>query len=357
MVIKSIIKLLPLKPAMMLAAVALLFSACEGLVYDKEGDCVVNYRLRFVYNKNLKWADAFPSEVHSVHLYAFDSNGLFVKEFMANGEEVDSEDYRMLIDLTPGKYTLVAWCGMENEGVAEKSFTVPVPVAGQTRLEELTCALNVKSDSESAAYSDTMLRFLYHGMMELDLPNVYNGDFDYTMYLTKDTNHIRVILQQLSGEDMDSNDFDFRIEDANGLLGYDNDPLGTELISYRPWDILSDEAGIIPNDGTEMRSDMVYAKGVIADLSTNRLLADHQDDFILTVTGKGKKIAQLPIMQYALMSKEYYEMAYDHNMTEQDFLDRQDEYIYTIILDEALRWLEVHINILSWRVVVRNYEI
>ena len=353
---KNLIKILPLKSAMLLAALAIALTACDRLVYDDEGNCVVNYRLRFVYNMNLKWADAFPSEVHSVHLYAFDSNGLFVKEFTANGEEVDSEDYRMQLDLTPGKYTLVAWCGMENQGVEEKSFTVPVPVAGQTRIEELTCALNVKSDSQAAAYSDSMLRFLYHGIQEVELPNVNNGDFDYTIYLTKDTNHIRVILQQLSGEDMEAEEFDFKIEDANGVMGHDNRMLGTEMITYRPWDVLSGEAGIIPDNGENSRGDMVYAKGVIADLSTSRLMADHQDELTLTITGKDRTVARVPLLQYALMSREYYVMAYGHEMSEQEFLDREDEYLFTFFLDDSHRWVEMHINILSWRLVIHNYE-
>ena len=354
---KNLIKILPLKSAMLLAALALALAACDKLVYDDEGDCVVNYRLRFVYNMNLKWADAFPSEVHSVHLYAFDSNGLFVKEFTANGEAVDSEDYRMQLDLTPGRYTLVAWCGMENEGVTDKSFTVPEPVAGRTRIEELTCALNVKSDSSTPAYSDSMLQFLYHGMLDVDLPNVYNGDFEYTMYLTKDTNHIRIVLQQLSGEDMNAEEFDFKIEDANGLLGHDNRMLGTQMITYRPWSVLSGEAGIIPDNDANSRADIVYAKGVVADLSTSRLMADHQDDFTLTITGKDRTVAKVPLLQYALMSRDYYMMAYGHNMSEQEFLDREDEYLFTFFLDDSLRWVEMHINILSWRLVIHNYEL
>ena len=353
---KNLIKILPLKSAILLAAFVCLFAACDSLVYDEEGNCVVSYRLRFVYNMNLKWADAFPSEVHSVHLYAFNSNGLFVKEFVANGEAVDSEDYRMELELEPGKYTLVAWCGMENEGVTEKSFTVPQPVAGQTRLEELTCSLNVRSDDTAARFSDSMLRFLYHGILEVDLPKVYNGDFEYTMYLTKDTNHIRIILQQLSGEDMDPEEFTFEIEDANDILGYDNRMLATQPVIYRPWSVLAGEAGIVPEQSTASRGEIVYADGVIADLSTSRLMADHQNDLMLTITGKDKTVARVPILQYALMSREYYVMAYGHNMTEQEFLDREDEYLFTFFLDDSHRWVEMHINILSWRLVVRNYE-
>ena len=353
---KTLVNYLPFRSVLLLAALVCALVSCDKLVFEEEGDCVVNYRLRFVYNMNLKWADAFPSEVHSVHLYAFDRNGLFVKEFTANGPEVDSEDYRMLLDLAPGRYTLVAWCGMENVGVTGKSFTVPVPVAGQTRIEELTCALNVASDSQSAAYSDTMLHFLYHGIEEVDLPDVYNGDFDYTIYLTKDTNHIRIILQQLSGEDMDPEEFTFLIEDANGWMGHDNRLLGTQRIDYRPWSVLPAEAGIIPDDKTGSGyGEIVQTKGLVADLSTSRLMADHRNEMVLTITGReGKTIARVPLLQYALMSREYYELAYDHRITDQELLDREDEYIFTFFLDDSQRWTEMHINILSWRMTVQN---
>ena len=355
MVMKNIFRLQPLKSAILLAATLVLtLASCDRLVFEDEGDCVVNYRLRFIYNMNLKWADAFPSEVHSVHLYAFDSKGLFVKEFTANGTEVDSEDYRMQLELEPGRYSLVAWCGMENEGVNEKSFTVPVPVAGQTRIEELTCSLNVKSDSESALYSDTMLRFLYHGMMDVDLPKVYHGDYEYTMYLTKDTNHIRIILQQLSAEDMDPEEFEFKIEDANGVMGHDNRILSTDVITYRPWDVRAVSAGMVPEG--ENNDDLVYADGLVVDISTSRLMASHQKDLMLTIDTKEKRIARVPLLQYALMATEYYQSAYDPSLTEQEFLDRADEYVFTFFLDDTQRWTQMRINIEEWRVVQHNYE-
>lgn len=354
MVIKNLYKKVSWKTILLQAVLALSLTACTDLVYEDEGECTVTYNLRFVYNMNLKWADAFPSEVHSVHLYAFDRDGLFVKDFIVNGEAVDQEGYTMRLDLGPGKYTLVAWCGMDNEGVAEKSFTVPVPVAGRTRIEELTCSLNVESDSQSSLYSDARLDFLYHGILKVDLPDVYNGSFDYTMYLTKNTNHIRIILQQLSAEDMNPEDFEFKIEDANGIMGYDNRMLGTDPITYLPWGIGTGEAGIDPNEAPD--NGLVYADALIADFSTGRLIADHDKDLMLTITSKDKIVARVPILQYALMSKEYYIMAYGHEMSDQEFLDREDEYVFTFFLDDSQRWTEMHINILSWRMVVHNYD-
>ena len=352
---KSWFRKISLITALLPAVFALSFTACDNPVFEDEGVCVVTYNLRFVYDMNLKWADAFPSEVHSVHLYAFDSKGLFVKDFTANGQPVDIEGYTMQLHLDPGRYTLVAWCGLENVGETVKSFTVPVPVVGQTRIEELTCALNTQQTSRAESYSKERLRFLYHGKLDVELPKVYNGNFDYTMYLTKDTNHIRIILQQLSGEDLNPEEIDFTIKDTNTLLGYDNSMLSPEVVAYRPWATLSGEAGMVPEDSES--GDLIYAKSVIADLSTSRLMAGHKDDMRLIITGpEDHEIANVPLLHYALMLREYYEEAYGHRMDEQEFLDREDEYVFTFFLDASRRWVEMHINILSYRVVIYNYE-
>ena len=59
-----------------MASVCLLaMSSCDNWLYEEEGDCSVYYRLKFRYDMNLKWADAFANEVTSIHLYAFDNSG------------------------------------------------------------------------------------------------------------------------------------------------------------------------------------------------------------------------------------------------------------------------------------------
>ena len=49
--------------------------ACDGLIYDGEGDCSVNYRVKFCYDYNMKFADAFAHEVNVVTLYLLDADG------------------------------------------------------------------------------------------------------------------------------------------------------------------------------------------------------------------------------------------------------------------------------------------
>ena len=57
---------------------AFLFVSCDGMIYNDEGDCSVRYRLKFRYDMNLKFADAFAHEVKSVRLYAFTPDGELV---------------------------------------------------------------------------------------------------------------------------------------------------------------------------------------------------------------------------------------------------------------------------------------
>lgn len=338
-------------------ALTLPMASCHNPVFEDEGDCEVTYRIQFVYDLNLKWADAFPSEVNSVNLYVFDQEGLFVKEYDAAGEELSVPGYSMLLDLEPGDYSFIAWCGLDNGLNTPESFTVPSPVPGQTTMEELSCSLVTKSDSQYPVYQDTRLNFMYHGMLlNQNLPDSRDGsDYLYTMYLTKDTNHVRIILQQLSGENMTPPDFDFEINAVDGEMAWDNSIVGDTEVTYLPWDKLTGTAGV----GKEDTRGLIYVDGVIADITMSRLMEDQSDTVMLTITNasSGKTIASVPLIQYALLSKEYYEEAYGHKMTSQEFLDREDEYILTFFLDENLNWISSVIMIQSWRIVLHNYSV
>lgn len=331
-------------------------ASCD-MVYEDEGDCRRQYRVRFVYDMNLKWADAFPSEVHAVNLYIFDENGLFVREYAESGELLGKPGFCIEFDdetVAPGKYTFLAWCLNDNVK-AGTSFEIPVPVVGETTLEEMTCTLSTLSDEEFPEYSDIRLPFLYHGMIEVELPDTHEGlTYDYTVPLTKDTNHLRIILQELSGDDIDASLFDLRIEAANGRLAYNNQLLAENpVVAYLPWSLTSDKMALSDN-GT-----ITYNYGLIGDLSTSRMMAPQGDEFYLTVIRKDtgeEVIARVPVIQYALLAKDYYEMAYGHTMTDQEFLDREDEYVMTFFLYNG-KWLDSSILINSWRVVLHEYEI
>ena len=342
------------KSMIIMAGASLVFASCHHPVFDYEGDCEVNYYMSFVYDMNLKWADAFPSEVNSVNLYAFDENGIFVEEFTAGGEEVSRPGYLLHLDMPAGEYQLLAWCGLDSESGDGENFTVTQPVKGVTRIEEMTCRLRTESLTRGEEYSDMRLNFLYHGYMTVSLPDSQDGrDYYYTMLLTKDTNHIRVMLQQVS-DDISAEDFNISLTSANGEMAYNNAIIGDTDITYLPWYTDTNVLGVGNKDGV-----ITEYTGVIADLSTCRMMMADMDEMRLNVRNKDNSslIFSVPIIQYSLTAKKYYEEAYGHRMTDQEFLDRQDEYMLTFFLDEDMKWIYTIIDILSWRVIIRNYEV
>lgn len=339
-----------------LLALVSLSSCDKSFIYDYEGDCTVVYKVNFRYDLNLKWANAFANEVGSVRLYVFDKDGIFVKKYDRIGEELKNEDFSILLDLEPGEYKLLAWCGIDNPD-AKQNFTIPDATPGTTSLHHVTCQLKRYEDEINKAYSDDRLEFMFHGRLDIELPDVSDtgGEFVYTVPLTKDTNHVRVVLQHLSGEDLDVSQYSFRIEDANGFYAHDNSVLDDDVLTYRSYSKSEGMATIVKGDDTRAA---VQSKTAIADMSVARLMADRNQNMLLTVTNdKGEDIAKIPVIDYALLTKDYYEDAYGHKMTDQEFLDREDEYIMTLFLDEDYKWYSAEIYINSWRVVFHDYDV
>lgn len=193
-------------------------------------------------------------------------------------------------------------------------------------------------------------------MLTANLPNDHNGlTYEYTVRLTKDTNHIRIVLQELSGDDMNADDYDIQIEAADGFLAYDNtlQPYNP-TVTYLPWAQQADRMELGEEGGN-----IKYNYGLVADFTTSRMMASMQNDFMLTITDRKsheKIIAKVPVIQYALLAKDYYVMAYNHRMGDQEFLDREDEYVLTFFL-YGNRWMDAYVEINSWRVVLHDYDL
>lgn len=349
------------------AAATLLASltSCDNAIYDDEGDCDVIYRLRFRYDMNMKFADAFSHEVKSVRLYAFDTDDKLVWQTEESGERLAQEGYDIILPLQPGDYKLMAWCGLDNG----ESFTVPQIDLGDTR-DPLQCRLNRTQHPEDGAVSTKDLHPLFHGTLEVNLPEDINGgEYVYTMPLTKDTNVFRIVLQHLSGKDIEADDFTFKIEDNNGWLHHDNSLLDDENITYHAWSVYSGSAGVDtpntmayalnpqPSTLNQTRA-ITDVKVAVAELTVSRLV---QRDWtvnpkpMLTIrkADDGELVARIPIIDYALLVKGNY----NRDMSDQEYLDRQDEYNMTFFLDENNHWLSTTIIINSWRVVLNSGEL
>lgn len=346
-----------MKHLSILLSLAALLSACDA-IYDYEGDCDVHYRVRFSFEHNLSYADAFAHEVDDISLFVFDHEGRYVTRVDSRAAQLDDQTVA-LPALAAGRYTLVAWGGTQGP---LQTYETPTLVPGSSTLADLTCRIADRTrDDEGQAHVGEMDK-LFHGIQAYDL-DADEGTHTLPMPLVKDTKHVRIVLQHLSGDEVDPDDFIFTLTDDNGHLAHDNSLLDDELLVYEPW-YTSQGTASLPDDdtGTVSTHDAATSVSVaVAELTVNRLLAGQTANrTTLTVTraqpeadGTHRTVLSIPLVDYALLVKGHY----NAQMDDQEYLDRQDEYNLTFFLDEDNNWLNTSIIINSWRVVLSDVEL
>ena len=83
-----------------------------GVIYDDLEPCNGGAKMRFVYDYNLESANAFPAQVDCLTLHIYDADGNFIRTVTEESSVLADEDWRMEINLDPGKYHAVAYGGI-----------------------------------------------------------------------------------------------------------------------------------------------------------------------------------------------------------------------------------------------------
>lgn len=344
-------------------SLGVLLASCS-VIYDDEGDCDVHYRVRFSSAYNLNYADAFAHEVDEVTLYIFDADGHYVTSLNEQSADITAAGQSLeLPPLPAGRYTLVAWGGLEGE---LQSYEVPDLQAGTSTLDDLTCRVGGRTRPGDGSAHVGELDELFHGRQTFDL-TAQEGTHILDLPLMKNTKHVRVVLQNLSGEPVPAGDFTFAITDDNGLMASDNSLLPDELLTFDAWHVSQGVASMDTAGETAgqagTREGTTALSVAVAELTTCRLMAGQTDNrTTLTVTrsvdaGDGdtrqETVLSIPLVDYALLVKGHY----NEGMDDQEYLDRQDEYNLTFFLDDNNDWLSASIIINSWRVVLSDVEL
>jgi len=345
-----------------------MLSSC-GLIFDPEGDCSVHYRVKFRYDMNLSHADAFAHEVRRVTLNVLDADGKVVWSGSESGEALAGKDWTMGVDVPPGRYGLLAWCGSGDGGSWK-------PGVSKSR-DGLGCALNSSgTDGSGTAFVDGRLDALYHG---------YASDVDFTadegtvvaeVGLTKDTKSVKLVVQQIADMPIDGNDFDIFITCDNGRMDWDNSLVPAGTVEYRAWSVENGTvslAGVSVASESSVRTSESFVRAsenfgqtsvtgspatrasgergiVVAELGTGRMVLGNSPRLHLRKKSDGAEIFSVPLIDYALLVRG----ASARDIPEQEFLDRQDEMELVLFLNGDDRWESLQINILSWKVVVQN---
>ena len=281
--------------------------------------------VRFRYDYNMEFSDAFASQVNRVDVFVFDKDGTFVMK-SEQGETLGGGSYRMPLPLPAGEYRIAAWAGMSDD------FEMPEPVAGKTTLEDLTVRMKRE---ESLVHNKALNPLWYGGVQAVSFTG--RQEQTETVSLIKDTNKFRFILQKSGpGEELDINDCLFEIRADNGYYDWNNDLLDDDMISYRPYYL-----------------EKVEDVGIVVEMNTMRLLEHKKVYLTLTRKSDGKELMKIDLIPYLLLTKME-----GHNIPAQEYLDRQSEYAIVFFYNpELLNFLSTKIVINGWTIWLKGEDL
>ena len=281
--------------------------------------------VRFRYDYNMEFSDAFASQVNRVDVFVFDKDGTFVIKKSEQGETLGGS-YRMPLPLPAGEYRIAAWAGMSDD------FEMPEPVAGKTTLEELTVRMKRE---ESLVHNKALNPLWYGGVQAVSFTG--RQEQTETVSLIKDTNKFRFILQKSGpGEELDINDCLFEIRADNGYYDWNNDLLDDDMISYRPYYL-----------------EKVEDVGIVVEMNTMRLLEHKKVYLTLTRKSDGKELMRIDLIPYLLLTKME-----GHNIPAQEYLDRQSEDAIVFFYNpELLNFLSTKIVINGWTIWLKGEDL
>lgn len=320
-----------------LATVAL--SSCERIFEDLD-PCPHGVSLRFVYDYNMEFANAFSKQVDCLTLYIYDDKDNYVDTKIVTGAELQDENYRMTLDLEKGNYHFVAYGGLACD---KSSFSLlQAPAAGSKRTD-----LRAAMDADCLTVPERRnLHDMFWGQLTLATADLYS---EGTVKMMKNTNSIRIVLQHVDGTLVKADDFDFEIIDDNTLFNYDNDLLPNGNITYIPWAKGQAQTGVSivgPDQVVPQPVEVAYA-----ELSTSRLMTKNSPRLLVKRHEDGEIVIDFPLNNYLLLmrSDRYSKMG------DQEYLDRESRWTLYFFLQAGI-WLQTRIVVNDWVVRINDIE-
>lgn len=379
------------------AAIALAGVSCESL-YDYEGDCDPHYYIKFEYDMNMEFADAFKEQVECVNLWVFDKQtGDCVKHIYTPVADLEAYNYLLPLDIDPGQYNFVAWCGdIDNRHFTHQGASVSKHEAATCRLSKRGVEAEEGSPNIGMATSSDDLDLIFHGKLnEATLPTwatlmaavdesarpggsayqfipeykcSYMWDelaqqhkVVYTVPLVRDVNNITLTIQHHNGP-MNTTFKRVTMIDNNGMMLHDNSvDVSDENIVFKPWALsVGTLAGNSFGDPDGDYLDQTFSRGGAGDpsaehdfmkveLSTARLMADHDPYITIYDIETGNTVFSFPVVQWLcqLRSAKY------SGMSDQEYLDRKyDHELYVILEDDGRGgWTAISVVINGWHII------
>lgn len=322
-----------------LAAITLIAAPSCNPIYDDMPECTSGAKLRFIYDYNMEYANAFMHNVECLTVYFYDADGKYVTTRTVNGAPLADENYRMTIDLPAGHYRAVAYGGI---GCDKASFSHPgsAPTQG-SHYSALSLLINpVHLDANPQA----PMHALFWGAIEFSISETLGQYTEATVEMIKDTNNVRIVMQHISGKPVDPYAFNWVITDDNTLMGHDNKVISNGTITYHPWAIGTAVGGFMDNGAP--------ITNAFAELSIARLITTNTPMLHVTRAKDGGTTLKIPLIKYLmLLRSELYAQ-----MTPQEFLDRESRWSLLFLLNDNDVWQKTEIKVNDWTVRINDIE-
>lgn len=308
-------------------------------VYETLDPCPKGVSLRFVYDYNMEYADAFSEQVDCLTLYVYDGQGNYVMTRTVTGDELQDENYRMVLDLPEGDYRFVAYGGLACD---KHSFAVEQEPAPGSTLDDLEVAMELSGEN----VSKELLHDLFWGRLDARVEGeLYR---DETLYLMKNTNNVRIVIQQAdtSSDPLEIDDFEISITDDNTRFAADNSLLaGISPFSYEPW--TQGDGEVVGESESGKTVSAAYA-----EFSISRLMTTNNPRLTIYSHQQQETVVDIPLNKYLLLLKSEKFAG----MADQEYLDRENLWSIIFLLNDYT-WHDVRIVINDWTVRQDNIQL
>ena len=377
---------LPLSFLILLLLIVTVMAGCNLILEDSE-PCApppdTRTVVNFVYDYNMTGDDLFNRHVGSVYLYVFDSKGIYRYRRESHRAEMRGKvDFSMSFDTTeikPGEtYQFVAIASANHIGyeatLETPGFTLQTEMMpGISSIEDYILKLDRDDDGNldfgvvdykdaygnSQKMMDTIWTTKPGEVQTVRIPQFYytpsaqkQPDYiiDVTIPMMRVTNSITVRLRgALFDENTREDDYNILIHfpHGNGTIDFTGNTHPGKKLYYLP---LRKKTVVYGSDGMPTRSDdepeSQKSYGIESVFGVSRLKADDESCLQIRDGITNELIAEIPDFSMFLSS------AFDHEMDNQEFLDREYDFNVDIVLDNAGNPLYaiLSIEVLGWSV-------
>lgn len=347
MIKKKIVNLL-LNAAVILGMMPFVSSCSDSFIYEYEGDCRMKVKFEFTKHRQALQTfdgvgpDAFAKTVTSVHLFVLDaqSGDLVFEQTESTSNLIDG--CIMPVDLDPGEYTFIAWCGLDSND-ENNAFELQHKYgsrAGEDGKLSLKMA-NATEPVHKEKYDD-----VYHGIVRNFTVNFDNMGEIVTVPVVKDTNDLNIWIQHPYAS-LDKGDYYVVYEDANGEIDFTDNVLISEdkQLSYKAYETT------ILQSNTQYNGEMMESGTMIVHMSVSRLMANHAENARLVIRNNlGTEVFAIPFIKFVLGLQTFTKQ--DTEKDEQWYLDCEDTYNVSFFFtgyDQT--WTAFRIIVNNWVVV------